>query len=309
MGEKKQATIATKNNRLNETHVKLFVVLSTLGIITSAYLVKDHFSAQKSFCDLGTRISCQIINKSSFAKLFNVPVAVFGVSWFLAQLWSALKFWESDRDALVWAQTLLLWTASGVFFALYLILAEVILGAICPLCTVVHVTVGLQLWLAWQMYRQTTARYGSPGGFNLLALARTQRNFIIVAGILHLLPLVYFNAVYVPEAPPSLPSQPADELAQFADCLTTEGLVMYGSKSCTFCQRQRDLFGPAFDRIEYVDCGAEIPRCQASNITALPTWIRFSGNPAREVGRQTGARTLRELSSFAAGKCPLATPS
>jgi len=303
MGEKKQALLEKRNMKPNETYIKLFVLLSTLGLVTSAYLVKDHYSAQKSFCDMGTRISCQVINKSAFAKLLNVPVAVFGVTWFLGQLWSALKLWDSERDTALWSQTLLLYTGSGVLFALYLIIAEVILGAICPLCTVVHAIVGLQLWLAWQLY--------SRPGFPFLpvpSLIRAQQGLILALAVIHIVPLIYFNTL-APVEPTGLPTAPTDEVTSFADCLAKEGVAMYGAKSCAFCQRQKDLFGPAFDHVTYVDCGTEISRCQSHNITGLPTWIRETGNPPKETGRQTGMRTFKELSTLSGGKCQLVTPT
>ncbi len=66
----------------------------------------------------------------------------------------------------------------------------------------------------------------------------------------------------------------------FAQCLSDEGVTMYGAWWCPHCQNQKELFGNAFRNINYVECSAPgsrsmLPICSSAGITGYPTW-RFA---------------------------------
>ncbi len=55
---------------------------------------------------------------------------------------------------------------------------------------------------------------------------------------------------------------------QFAQCLTEKWITMYGTPTCPYCIRQRDMFEDSFKHISYVDCSQEGSRC--GNIRGVP---------------------------------------
>ena len=62
----------------------------------------------------------------------------------------------------------------------------------------------------------------------------------------------------------------------FAKCLTAKGVKMYGAYWCPHCQAQKDMFGEAFQYVDYVECeGAQgnPSACAAAGIQGYPTWI------------------------------------
>ncbi len=61
-----------------------------------------------------------------------------------------------------------------------------------------------------------------------------------------------------------------DALAQ---CLTDNGVVMYGTEWCSHCQNQKEAFGDSFSLINYVDCDKSSAVCEAAGVTGYPTWI------------------------------------
>ncbi|MBU2561711.1 MAG: thioredoxin family protein [Nanoarchaeota archaeon] len=66
----------------------------------------------------------------------------------------------------------------------------------------------------------------------------------------------------------------------FAQCITGNGVVMFGSETCPHCQNMKERFGNSFRFIEYVECNEYIPgadpdRCVTEGIGYLPTF-RFS---------------------------------
>lgn len=93
-----------------------------------------------------------------------------------------------------------------------------------------------------------------------------------------------------------------EELEKFARCLTEQGLVMYGSITCSGCRAQRKAFGKAFAHITEIECNphienAQVDRCLAKKIEKTPTWIMES--QGQEVKRLVGYQLLEDLSSFA----------
>ncbi len=56
-----------------------------------------------------------------------------------------------------------------------------------------------------------------------------------------------------------------------AKCLASKGTVLYGSKKCPDCEKQRDLLGEkAFSLVKYVDCSVEPVECK--DIEGIPAW-------------------------------------
>ena len=83
----------------------------------------------------------------------------------------------------------------------------------------------------------------------------------------------------------------------FAQCLTDEGVKMYGAYWCPHCQAQKKLFGASWKFIDYIECatpGTDTPKpvCVVAGIKSYPTW-EFGAD--RKV---SGELTLEQLASF-----------
>lgn len=83
------------------------------------------------------------------------------------------------------------------------------------------------------------------------------------------------------------------EFDSFAQCLTNNKVVMYGTEWCPHCQAQKKLLGKSFEYINYVDCDKS-PLCDENNVEGYPTWIFEDGS--RVSGTQP-LSTLAEKSS------------
>lgn len=77
----------------------------------------------------------------------------------------------------------------------------------------------------------------------------------------------------------------------FATCLTEEGVVMYGTEWCSFCQKQKDYFGESFKLINFVDCDTKKQDCLAAGIKGYPTWV-IKG------AKYSGVQSLERLSEL-----------
>jgi glutaredoxin len=80
-----------------------------------------------------------------------------------------------------------------------------------------------------------------------------------------------------------------------AECLTEKGVKMYGAEWCSHCQKQKKIFGTAFERVDYVECTvagnprAQARECSDAGVESYPTWIFADGS------RETGQRSFEDL--------------
>ncbi len=100
------------------------------------------------------------------------------------------------------------------------------------------------------------------------------------------------------------PASSADKkLDGFAKCLTEKKAVMYGAATCSHCADQKELFGPSFQYVTYVECmepatHKETEQCKSLGIKHTPTWIFGDGS------RLEGTLQLDKLSQQTGCKLP-----
>ena len=88
----------------------------------------------------------------------------------------------------------------------------------------------------------------------------------------------------------------------FAQCLKTKGARMYGAWWCPHCAEQKEMFGYAFQYVNYVECSPEGKReplnevCKQAGIQHFPTWLFPDGSrtegpqPLSVLGEKTGCK-------------------
>ena len=81
---------------------------------------------------------------------------------------------------------------------------------------------------------------------------------------------------------------------KLAECLTSKGVMMYGTNRCSHCQNQKELFGyDAFTKINFVDCDKEKNTCALAGVQGYPTWAFADGS------KLEGTQTFESLASQA----------
>jgi len=260
------------------------IFFSVIGFFVSIYLIQGHFSGTTSgsVCDISETVSCSIVNSSKYSELFNAPVSVLGMLWFLVLILMGL-FAKRKEGAL--HVGMFLWSIIGFFFVVYMIIAEIILGAICPFCTIIHVIVIVCLILSYLNY--TSGEKVSNSYVLNEALP-----WILFIVILFLIPIIYFNVT----------SSVDHNYDMQAQCITEKGVVMYGSFLCSVCAKTRAAFGDSFEYIKEVECHprGENPKtelCLERDIASTPTWILEPNGV--EVKRLVGFASVDELVAFA----------
>jgi len=108
------------------------VLLAIAGIVVSSVSLYHHYEiSASSFCDFGGSFNCDIVNRSIYSTVFEVPVALIGILGYLI-LAILTRFCRKN----VKGRTFLLITAlAGLAFALRLTYIEgFVLAAWCVLC-------------------------------------------------------------------------------------------------------------------------------------------------------------------------------
>ena len=95
------------------------------------------------------------MNTSVYAEIFHIPVAAFGALWFLVLLFLVAY---SLKKKIAY-RTFVLWSGAGAGAVVYFIRAEILLGALCIYCTLVHLLLVLSLMLAIVLYRKRPSEH------------------------------------------------------------------------------------------------------------------------------------------------------
>lgn len=99
----------------------LIAILSFAGIVVSAVSLERHYAkSATTFCDFNQQFNCDIVNRSEWSTLADIPVAAIGVAGYV--LLFVLSTFRKSRSE---TPNLLLGAAlTGLAFALYLTYIE-----------------------------------------------------------------------------------------------------------------------------------------------------------------------------------------
>lgn len=80
---------------------------------------------------------------------------------------------------------------------------------------------------------------------------------------------------------------------EFAQYLTDQGVIMYGTDWCPYCKDNKASFGNSFQYINYIDCDWEGDTCEEAGIRGYPTWevngeIYSGKQPLERLAQLTG---------------------
>jgi len=138
------------NYKTRRTQI-LFLLLSVVSIGISIYLTVAHYEKAPVACSTTGIIDCQRVLSSSysFVPFTDIPLSLAGLVWFFVSAIVAFLIWRvwPEKHTLRVAQVIFF--ASGVLTALYLIYVEfIVVRAICLWCTSLHLIMFVMLLIA-----------------------------------------------------------------------------------------------------------------------------------------------------------------
>ena len=115
------------------------IILSLLGIFLSGYSLYAHYSPNPStICNFSETFSCDAVNKSQYAEIAGIPVALVGFGGYalLALLSFGILKGKTFHKDLFW------FSLAGFLFSLYLTYLEAfVIHAWCPVCLLSQFTI------------------------------------------------------------------------------------------------------------------------------------------------------------------------
>lgn len=133
------------------TRLKWFMGLTFLAILDTIYLTTIHFKpSANTLCKINDYLDCDIVNKSIYAELFDVPVAIWGmltyILLFILGGMALKKRGPLSTKTLLW--TLFAITTGGLLFSGYLTYIELfVLGAVCLFCVIQQIIILINFFL------------------------------------------------------------------------------------------------------------------------------------------------------------------
>jgi uncharacterized membrane protein len=102
-------------------------LVSAGGIALASYLTYVHYQPAALICSIGG--GCETVQHSKYATIVGIPVAIFGLAFWIATF--VLVLWDSEL-----ARTLVLALALiGIAFSIYLVVLQlVVIDATCTWC-------------------------------------------------------------------------------------------------------------------------------------------------------------------------------
>ncbi len=122
--------------------------LAVAGLAIASYLTLLHYdSSIPLVCSAGSFVNCETVLASPSATVWHLPVAVWGLGWFVIALgFAAMVLRGEGLAGLLSSSTLrsasLAWSAAGTAGVMYLVFQEIgVIGKLCAWCTAVHVII------------------------------------------------------------------------------------------------------------------------------------------------------------------------
>lgn len=111
---------------------------AAVGLLVSAYLTYLSLVPPTS-CQVGDFVifSCDKVIWSTYSHFYGVSVAVIGLGWFVIASCLLLIAWRNER----YIRAVFAWSLLGAVGVAAFVYTEIfLLGSICPLCTLAHLS-------------------------------------------------------------------------------------------------------------------------------------------------------------------------
>jgi uncharacterized membrane protein len=267
----------------------LGLVLAGLGV--SLYLSFAHITKEPmSFCEMGEHVSCDRVLHSEYAILFQTPLAFFGVFFFMIAIAFTLFLAGARLDDREVAAGFFVLSLVGVASVIYFVYAELMVGAVCLLCTVVHLICLALVPLAWKILnlRHPTWRL-TPSA--IVRLASDLKVWLLLSILLVATPVLLINIL----APPGPPQYSSDTLVALGKCLAKKRVILFTKGDCSYCVAQKKLLGDALEHFKTIECNGQ-PECVS--IGTFPTWLMKTNSVYQRDATVKGVQSVLSISQF-----------
>ena len=114
-----------------------FIIIAFIGFLDASYLTVKHYTGASITCTLTD--GCDEVTNSKYSQLFNIPVALLGMLYYLSVLILSLLYFDTKNPKL--GKLILPLTCAGLLASAWFVYAQIFLiKAICQYCMVSALT-------------------------------------------------------------------------------------------------------------------------------------------------------------------------
>jgi hypothetical protein len=239
--------------------------------------------------------------KSDYATLFRIPLAFFGVIYFFLAVCFTLFLAGPRLDDKEVSVGFWLFALIGLGSVGYFLYAEYMVGAICSMCTIVHLIVIATLPFAFKVVniRAPTWRL-TPA--SVLQLAWDLKMWVLFALLLVGTPILLATIT----APPASVQYTEASLIDFGKCLKKNRVEIFVSEGCGYCKKQKALLGVGLEQMKQTDCGQDPHYCFSNKIRSYPAFLKRAKSGYVTDAVKVGLQSIPQLAAWAT--CPEPTP-
>lgn len=127
----------------------ILIALSFVGLADSLYLAEKATKNEPLFCDIGAGLDgCNIVAQSPYSQFLGIPLAYFGVAFYLLILLATLFiFWRPFAFSY---HVLMILTVIGALFSVaFLYIQFVLIQALCIYCVISALTAFLSVGVSY----------------------------------------------------------------------------------------------------------------------------------------------------------------
>lgn len=136
--------------KINKYLLLTIILFALIGFGDAIFLTVKYYTGTIN-CSIW--FGCHKVLKSSYADIFGIPIALFGVVYYLFILFSALAYWQSAKN--IFANILAFIPSLGFLFSLYLVYLQlVVIKYICIYCMLSALSSTLIFILSLIIFRQ-----------------------------------------------------------------------------------------------------------------------------------------------------------
>jgi len=144
---------------LSKIFLIVLLLVSVVGFIDATYLTAKHFLDDPVTCSILE--GCETVTTSEYSTIFNIPIALFGMFYYLFVSILLFLYMEGVKSVL---KFLVLSTAVGFLSTLYLIFLQAfVLNAFCLYCLISAAT-SISLFAGSIFLATKFRKIGSTGG-------------------------------------------------------------------------------------------------------------------------------------------------
>ena len=129
---------------IRKSVVLLLLFASIVGAVAATLSWYEHtmleagLASGESMCNISASFNCDAVNKSQYSKVFGLPLAAFGLAFYLSMLFGSLYAVSQKTGRVFWGSVTVIGFGAVALSAYLFYISKTVIGAFCLFCMVMY---------------------------------------------------------------------------------------------------------------------------------------------------------------------------